>query len=166
VSIVFFLLRFLSVVQTPVVSAAAVVEVEVDAATLRDARAQLDAIEAGPRRIRANMRGAQNDAWRASCVGQRLTEAQVHVGLAREEMQRLGREKAYALKRLQLLAQRTQEVERAARLCVEDELSTISASKLEIEAPTGVEARGDVTSPTQTPHPCPSLSCTVLPRSP
>ena len=57
----------------------------------------------------------------------------------------------HALKRLELLAQRTVEVEKAARLCVEDELSTISATKFEVEVSPAVEATGDPTKPQPPP---------------
>ena len=133
VSILLLLLRFLTVPMPPVVATAAV-----DADALRDARAQMAAIEGAPERIRTFMRGAQDGPVRLSCVQQRLAEAQVHVMLARDEIQTLAEpgpghasadDRAHARTRLRLLAQRTQEVEHAARACVDDELSTISATK-------------------------------------
>jgi hypothetical protein len=154
VSILILLLRFLTVPMPPVVASAAAV---VDADALRDARAQMAAIEGAPEKIRTFMRGAQDGPVRLSCVQQRLAEAQVHVMLARDEMQTLaepgpGRahasadDRAHARTRLRLLAQRTQEVEHAARACIDDELSTISATKYETEVPAAVERVGDVTS--------------------
>src|SRR5881394_2151711 len=56
---------------------------------LGDARAQQAVIDAGPAKIRALLRGANDTQYHASCVAQRLAEAQVHVTLARDEMQRL-----------------------------------------------------------------------------
>ena len=176
-SILFLLLRFLTE-PMPIVPAAAVMS---DADALRDARANMATIEAGPTRIRGYMRGAQDGPMRMSCVAQRLQEAQVHVTLARDEMQVLAAteagsggaparagDRAHALKRLALMAQRTQEVDRAARLCVDDELSTVSATKYEVDVSGAVERHGDPTEvPAQMPHPCPGGSvCTVVPYVP
>jgi hypothetical protein len=135
-------------------------------AAVADARARMASIEAGPGRIRMLMRNAQDTQFHASCVAHRLAEAQVHVTLARDEMQRLGLtpsqpgaqpvrvsdgDRAHALKRLTLLAERTAEVEKAARICIEDELSTISATKFEVEVTPAVKAVGDVTEPASPP---------------
>jgi hypothetical protein len=117
-----------------------------------DPRAQMAAIEAGPRKIQKLMRNAQDTSYHATCVAQRLAEAQVHVALARDEMRELDRaggDKAHAARRLTLLAERTAEVEKDARLCIEDELSTISATKFEVEVSPGVKAAGDPTEPPQ-----------------
>jgi hypothetical protein len=170
------MLRFLTVPMSPVVSTAAVV---VDADALRDAGAQMAVIENAPTRIRTFMRGAQDGPMRLSCVQQRLAEAQVHVMLARDEMQMLARpetgpdrasaeDRAHARTRLRLLAQRTQEVEHAARACVDDELSTISATKFEVEVPAPVERLHDETAvPLLRQHPCPGVSgCSVVPTVP
>ena len=175
-SILFLLLRFLTA-PMPVVPAAAVLT---DADAVRDGRGYMATIEAGPTRIRNFMRGAQNGPLRMSCVAQRLQEAQVHVVLARDEMKVLADtsagtpgdkardgDRAHALKRLELMAQRTQEVERAARLCIDDELSTVNATKFETDVPAEVERRGDATQPPPMQHPCPGQSaCTVFPWLP
>jgi hypothetical protein len=145
-----------------------------DPAALREARAQQAAIDAGPVKIRALLRGANDSQFHASCVAQRLAEAQVHVSLARDEMQRLADpdgisdgDRQHALRRLSLIAKRTQEVEQAARLCVEDDLSSISATKFETAVPPAVERRGDPTSPPSPAYPCPSgNSCVTLPWTP
>jgi hypothetical protein len=171
VPILFLLLRFLTVPMSPVVSTAAAV---MDADALRDARAQMAEIENAPARIRTFMRGAQDGPVRLSCVQQRLAEAQVHVVLARDEMQALAApapasaaDRAHARTRLRLLAQRTQEVEHAARSCVDDELSTITATKFEVEVPTAVDKLGDVTDvPVLQQHPCPGTECSVIPAVP
>jgi hypothetical protein len=147
-----------------------------DADALRDARGYMATIEGGPTRIRSFMRGAQNGPLRMSCVAQRLQEAQVHVVLARDEMKVLaaaapetaskhGRDsdREHALRRLSLMAQRTQEVERAARLCIDDELSTVNATKFHTDVPAEIERRGDPTEPPAPPHPCPDTPCTVFP---
>ena len=149
-SILFLLLRLLTA-PAPALPAATVAAKP--APTLAEARAQLATIEAGPARIRALMRNAQDTQFHASCVAQRLAEAQVHVTLARDEMRRFegpasgSADKAHAAKRLALIAERTAEVEHTARVCIEDELSTITATKFEVEVSPAVEAAGDVTKP-------------------
>jgi hypothetical protein len=166
------MLRFLTVPMSPVVATAAV---DANADVVRDARAQMAAIEGAPGRIRTFMRGAQDGPVRLSCVQQRLAEAQVHVMLARDEMQTLAEpgpahtsagDRAHARTRLRLLAQRTQEVEHAAGNCVNDELSTITATRFEVEVPTAVERLGDVTSAPMAPHPCVGTDCTKIPAEP
>lgn len=171
-SILLLLLGFLTV---PLPSVPSTVAAVTDADALRDARAQIATIEAAPAKIRTFMRGAQDGPVRLSCVQQRLAEAQVHVMLARDEMQTLARpvtgrdqasadDRAHAITRLRLLVQRTQEVERAARACVDDELSTISATKFETDVPAAVQKVGDVTAPPMPPYPCPVTDCTVVPQ--
>jgi hypothetical protein len=148
VSILFLLLRLVTA-PTPALPAATVAAKP--AATLAETQAHLARIEAGPARIRTLMRSAQDSQFHAGCVAQRLAEAQVHVTLARDEIRRFegsasgSADKAHAAKRLALIAERTAEVEHTARTCIEDELSTISATKFEIEVSPVVEAAGDVT---------------------
>jgi hypothetical protein len=151
----FLLLRLLTA-PTPVAPAVAVAVADktvvetVRPTSAADARLHLVAIEAGPRKIQALMRNAQDTSYHATCVAQRLAEAQVHVTLARDEMRELERptgDKAHAARRLALLAERTAEVEKDARLCIEDELSTISATRFEVEVSPAVEAAGDLTEP-------------------
>jgi hypothetical protein len=177
----FLLLRLLTLptqqvppaaIAAPPVVAVARPQAPAGASALRDARAQLAAIEGAPAKIRRFMRGAQDDPYHASCVAQRLAEAQVHATLARGEMRELTApdrgpdDRAHASRRLALLEERTREVERAARLCVDSELSTISAVKVEVEIPSAVDRVGDVTNPPEYPYPCPGTACTTLPRSP
>jgi hypothetical protein len=145
-----------------------------DPAALREARAQQATIDAAPAKIRTLLRGANDSQYRASCVAQRLAEAQVHVSLARDEMQRLtdpngisNGDTQHALRRMSLIAKRTQEVEQAARLCVEDELSTISATKFDTAVSPPVERRGDPTGPPPPAYPCPAgNSCITIPWTP
>ena len=140
-----------------------------DAAALGDARAQQAAIDAGPAKIRALLRGANDTQYHASCVAQRLAEAQVHVALARDEMQRLtdpsgvsAGDREHALRRLTMIAERTREVEGAARLCLDDELSSISATKYDTWVPSAVQERGDATRPPPPIYPC-TAPCLVVP---
>jgi len=142
----------------------------VDAAALRDARAQQATIDAGPVKIRALLQGANDTQYHASCVAQRLAEAQVHVALARDEMQRLSDpgglssgDREHALRRLTLIAERTREVESAARACIDDELSSISATKYDTSAPPSVLRQNDGTAPPPPIYPCPYPGCLVVP---
>jgi hypothetical protein len=172
----FLLLRLLTA-PTTLFPAAAVVETAtepraavVHAAALRDARAQQATIDAGPVKIRALLRGANDTQYHASCVAQRLAEAQVHVALARDEMQRLtdpggvsSGDREHALRRLTLIAERTREVESAARACIDDELSSISATKFDTSAPPAVLRQNDGTAPPPPIYPCPYPGCLVVP---
>ena len=74
-------------------------------ASLSDARAYQADVDAGPAKIRALMRVANDTQYRASCVAQRLAEAQVHVALARDEMHRLARRERPARRRPRARAQ-------------------------------------------------------------
>jgi len=142
----------------------------VDAATLRAARADLAMVEAGPHRVRAMMPAAEDRAIYTGCVGQRLAEAQAQVPIAREEMQRLDSplppgDREHARRRLALLAQRTKDVEHAALSCVDQDDSSITATKSEtVEAPR-LERHRDVTGPPPPAYPCPSgNACLVIPE--
>ncbi len=165
-----------AVVDTATKPHAAVVETAsrarggVDGAALGDARAQQALIDAGPAKIQALLRAATDTQYHASCVAQRLAEAQVHVTLARDEMQRLtdpggvsSGDREHALRRLRLIADRTREVEGAARLCLDDELSSISATKYDTSAPPAVERQPDGTEPPPPIYPCPYPGCLVVP---
>jgi hypothetical protein len=141
----------------------------VDGASLADARARQAEIEAGPAKIRALTRVANDTQYRASCVAQRLAEAQAHVALARDEMQRLTNpaglsagDRAHALRRLTLIAERTREVEQAAHLCVDAEESSITATRSDTGVPPPIQRRGEVTLPPPMPYPCPGSVCTVI----
>ena len=97
-----------------------------------------------------------------TCVMQNLVEAKIHVQLADKEMAAFdaappdadkpeGRSRpwpplswapapaaaadarAHALMRLDLIAKRTVEVERAARVCVDDDLSSIDITEVQVE---------------------------------
>ena len=124
------------------------------------AHRQMRAITDGVARIRRLMPLAENRAVRMTCVMQKLVEAKVHVQLADTEMAAFdaapadadaassgkptaepGRRspaadaeaRAHALMRLDLIAKRTVEVERAARVCVEDDLSSIDITQVQVE---------------------------------
>jgi hypothetical protein len=127
------------------------------------AHRQMRAITDGVARIRRLMPLAENRAVRMTCVMQKLVEAKVHVQLADKEMaafdaapadadaasggkptaataepgQRASaadaEARAYALTRLDLIAKRTVELERAARVCVDDDLSSIDITEVRVE---------------------------------
>ena len=144
----FLLLRLLTlpIPATPAATAApeAVVrEMRARESSLREARTQMAQIDNGPTQIRSYLRVA-HDPYRSSCVAHRLQEAEVHVSLARDELQRLDGapsvyataaeldrardDRLYAARRMGLLAKRTDEVVHAAHTCVDDETSSISAT--------------------------------------
>jgi len=171
----FLLLRLLTAPST-LFPAAAIVDsttpprANVDVVALRDARAHQAMIDDGPGKIRALMRGATDTQYHASCVAQRLAEAQVHVALARDEMQRLTDpagvsrgDREHALRRMKLIAERTEEIEHAARACIDDETSSISASKWQISVPAVIERQYDGTAPPPPVYPCPYPGCLVVP---
>ena len=126
------------------------------------AHRQLRAITDGVGRIRRLMPLAENRAVRMTCVMQNLVEAKIHVQLADKEMAafdaspadadtvrgkatgataELGRRapaidtdaRAHAVMRLDLIAKRTVELERAARVCVDDDLSSINITEVQVE---------------------------------
>jgi hypothetical protein len=144
----------------------------VDATALRAARSDLAMIEAGPHRIRAMLPAAGDRAIYTGCVAQRLAEAQVHVAIARDEMQRLTAgppappaEQSHARNRIALLAQRTRDVERDALRCVDQDDSSISATKSETTVPPMALPRPDPTLPPPLAYPCPSGNgCMVIPE--
>ncbi|HEY7376529.1 MAG TPA: hypothetical protein VIF57_30500 [Polyangia bacterium] len=144
-----------------------------DANALRAARNDLAMIEAGPHRIRAMLPAAADRAIYTGCVAQRLAEAQVHVAIARDEMQHLTggppapppAEQNHARDRIALLAQRTRDVERDALRCVDQDDSSISATKSETTVPLMVMPRPDPTLPPPPAYPCPSGgACLVIPE--
>ena len=86
-----------------------------------------------------------------------------------DEMQRLTDpsgvspgDREHALRRLTIIAERTREVEGAARLCLDDELSSISATKYDTWVPSAVQERGDGTRPPPPIYPC-TAPCLVVP---
>jgi hypothetical protein len=126
------------------------------------AHRQMRVITDGVARIRRLMPLAENRAVRMTCVMQHLVEAKIHVQLADQEMAAFdavppdaarpegakpvaaaelarrasaetGAARAYALMRLDLIAKRTAELERAARVCVDDDLSSIDITEVQVE---------------------------------
>jgi hypothetical protein len=170
----FLLLRLLTVpapMAAPVAATATAVRppAAIDVATLRDAGADMATIEAGPRKIRALLPAAGDRAVYAGCVAQRLVEAQAQIAIARDEMQRLSADppppaadRAHARNRIALLAQRTRDVERAALHCVDEDDSTISATRKETQVPPAIQRRPDPTRPPPMPYPAPVGGASVV----
>ena len=139
--------------------------------TLADARVLSKTVSDGVAHIQRLVPRAQVSDVRASCVYQRLTEGRVHVQLAREALAILeedarerGRQRrrvragppeakkardetrAAALSRLDHLVRRTRMVEREARLCLDDDRSSIDITRVEVEVVPRVEAAGKVST--------------------
>ena len=89
-----------------------------------------------------------------SCVDQKLAEARAGLQIAAAELARLedgqargdDGENDYAARRLRLLVERSGELDRAARVCATEELSTIDTTKVEVEISPSVPP-GDPTRP-------------------
>jgi len=150
--------KAVSPVVAPTASAVRPAAAPTDAAAV--ARKQMRAITDGVARIRRLMPLAENRAVRVTCVMQHLVEAKIHVQLADNEMAafdavpadadkaegakptaataELARRtpgadaRAYAL-----IAKRTVELERAARVCVDDDLSSIDITEVKVEEDDG-----------------------------
>jgi hypothetical protein len=91
------------------------------------------------------------DALDASCVEAKLAEARAGLQIAGAELARIdgGEETDYALHRLHLLVDRSDELVRKARICATDEQSTIDTTQVEVEISPTVPA-GDPTHPPTT----------------
>jgi hypothetical protein len=84
---------------------------------------------------------AGNHGLRGSCVAEKLAEAKISIRLGGEEMERLEQslarkdqgERDYALRRLRLLSQRTRGLEHDARVCAEDDTSSVDVTEVKVE---------------------------------
>ena len=102
---------------------------------------------------RVQERAGGNRALRASCVSEKLAEAKISIRLAGEELERLEQslarkdqgERDYALRRLRLLAERTRGLQRDARLCAEDDTSSVDVTEVKVEIAPQIPA-GDPTN--------------------
>jgi hypothetical protein len=105
-------------------------------------------------RIRAK---APRDSYSASCVTEKLAEAQIGLRLGDQEMVRLetslarrdAGERAYALRRLQLLVERAATVLTAARACAAVDEGGITSTKVEVE----IDPKIPQDDPTKPPPP-------------
>jgi hypothetical protein len=137
--------------------------------TMAEAMTASRRIAEGVAHIQRLVPRAQVSDVRASCVYQRLTEARVHVQLAREAMTILERDarevaekrdahdppavkkerdetRTRALSRLDHLVRRTTQIEHDARLCVDDDMSSVDVTKVEVEIAPVIEGAGPVVS--------------------
>jgi hypothetical protein len=80
-------------------------------------------------------------AVRSSCVAEKLAEVKISIRIAGDEMARLHDslarrdegERDYALRRLRLLSERTHGLESAARVCAEDDRSSVDITQVKVE---------------------------------
>ncbi|HVV52909.1 MAG TPA: hypothetical protein VHO06_24825 [Polyangia bacterium] len=110
------------------------------------AHAQIRKLVAGIQLIERIRAKAPSDARDASCVDEKLAEARAGLQIAGGELERLGDgsapagDVAYALHRLQLLVERENDLDRAARVCATEELSSIDTTQVEVEVSPAVPA--------------------------
>lgn len=113
-----------------------------------EARAATRKLVAGIQQIERIRAKTPPGALDASCVEAKLAEARAGLQIAGAELGRVdgGEETDYALHRLHLLGDRSDELVRAARVCATDEQSTIDTTQVEVEISPAVPA-GDPTRP-------------------
>ena len=119
-----------------------------------DARAQIRTLVAGIQQIERIRSKTPAIALDGNCVDQKLAEARAGLQIAAAELARLedgqvrgdDGENDYAARRLRLLVERSGELDRAARVCATEELSTIDTTKVEVEISPSVPP-GDPTRP-------------------
>jgi hypothetical protein len=92
-------------------------------------------------RVQERTGGPADHALRASCVAEKLAEAKISIRLAGDEMARLEQslahkdqgERDYALRRLRLLSERSRGLEHDARVCAEDDTSSVDVTEVKVE---------------------------------
>ncbi len=119
----------------------------VPAAPLHDprgaARQQMGRLVAGIQHIERIRAKAPRDAVDRNCVDRKLSEARVGLQIATDEIARLDAsvgnndagEQEYSMRRLRLLAERANDLTRAAQVCVTDEVSSIDVTQVQVFAP-------------------------------
>lgn len=118
------------------------------------ARAEIRVLVAGIQQIERIRAKTPPGALDAACVDEKLAEARAGLQIAGGELGRVREstaggaagEREYALHRLHLLVERSQDLTRAARVCATEELSTIDTTKVEVEISPTVPS-GDWTGP-------------------
>jgi hypothetical protein len=126
------------------------------------AHAEIRTLVAGIQQIERIRGKTPADARDGSCVDEKLAEARAGLQLAGAELARLedgvarrdASQDDYALHRLSLLVERSQELTRAARVCATEELSTVDTTKVEVEISPSVPG-GDPTGPPLVPFAVP-----------
>jgi hypothetical protein len=113
-----------------------------------EARAETRKLVADIQQIERIRAKTPPDAMDANCVDAKLAEARAGLQIAGGELARIdgGEEADYALHRLHLLGERSDELVRAARVCATDEQSTIDTTQVDVEISPSVPA-GDPTLP-------------------
>ena len=119
----------------------------VPAAPLHDprgaARQQMGRLVAGIQHIERIRAKAPRDAVDRNCVDRKLAEARVGLQIATDEISRLDAsvgngdpgEQEYSMRRLRLLAERANDLTKAAQVCVTDEVSSIDVTQVQVFAP-------------------------------
>ncbi|HLK90343.1 MAG TPA: hypothetical protein VKZ18_10640 [Polyangia bacterium] len=113
-----------------------------------EARAETRRLVAGIQQIERIRAKTPPGGLDGNCVEAKLAEARAGLQIAGGELARVdgGEETAYALHRLHLLGDRSDELVRAARVCATDEQSTIDTTQVEVEISPNVPG-GDPTRP-------------------
>jgi uncharacterized small protein (DUF1192 family) len=109
------------------------------------ARSQVRALYDDVEHIARVLPMAAGRAARASCVSEKQAEARIGARLGGDELARIkanlqgkddpraAGERAYAQRRLELLILRGGELERAARICVDEDRSSIDVTQVQVE---------------------------------
>ena len=107
------------------------------------ARQQMGRLVAGIQHIERIRAKAPRDAVDRNCVDRKLAEARVGLQIATDEISRLDAsvgngdagEQEYSMRRLRLLAERANDLTKAAQVCVTDEVSSIDVTQVQVFAP-------------------------------
>lgn len=107
------------------------------------ARQQVGRVVAGIQHIERIRAKAPRDAVDRNCVDRKLAEARVGLQIATDEIARLDAsvdngdsgEQEYSMRRLRLLAERANDLTKAAQVCVTDEVSSIDVTQVQVFAP-------------------------------
>jgi hypothetical protein len=138
--------------------AAPAAEVAAAGSPLAHGRQQMKALTDSVQRIERLGMEARGRYVRSSCVAERLAEAKAGVQIASGEIAKIEvslrrpdadqkaeeENRAYAVTRLDMLAERAKEVERAARACNDDDRSAIDITRVEVEVSPPGQASGGV----------------------
>ena len=108
-----------------------------------DARQQMGRLVAGIQHIERIRAKAPRDAVDRNCVDRKLAEARVGLQIATDEIARLDAsvgngdagDQEYSMRRLRLLAERANDLTKAAQVCVTDEVSSIDVTQVQVFAP-------------------------------
>ncbi|MES1208745.1 MAG: hypothetical protein ABUS79_22635 [Pseudomonadota bacterium] len=107
------------------------------------ARQQVGRLVAGIQHIERIRAKAPGDAVDRNCVDRKLAEARVGLQIATDEIARLDAsvgngdagEQDYSMRRLRLLAERANDLTKAAQVCITEEVSSIDVTQVQVFAP-------------------------------